>query len=104
WIEPMTVATAPLSYFSTRRGALGRVAAFVALVAGLAIGPACAEEIPARYKGSGGVVRLPTNENATQVWHLAAMRKYQLDKKYGFQLQIVPSATTQMTVNAIQSG
>jgi hypothetical protein len=63
-----------------------------------------ADAVAPRYMGDGGVMRLPANDNSTQVWHLAAMRKYQLDKKHGFTLQIVPAATSQMTANAIQSG
>jgi NitT/TauT family transport system substrate-binding protein len=63
-----------------------------------------ANDVPAHYRGDGGIVRLPANENSTQVWHLAAMRKYKLDKKYGFTLQLVPAATSQMTATAIQSG
>ena len=63
-----------------------------------------AESVPAKYMGDGGVVRLPTNQNATQMWHITAMQKYQLDKKYGFILQIVPAATSAMTATAIQSG
>lgn len=54
--------------------------------------------------GDGGIVRLPTNPNATQMWHITAMQKYKLDKKYGFTLQIVPAATSAMTATAIQSG
>ncbi len=54
--------------------------------------------------GDGGVVRLPTSEDATQVWHLAAIKKYHIDKKYGFTLKLVPAATPQMTATAIQSG
>jgi ABC-type glycerol-3-phosphate transport system substrate-binding protein len=81
-------------------------AASLALVilTGLSVTAPAEADVPARYKGDGGIVRLPTNENSTQVWHLAAMRKYQLDKKYGFELQIVPAATSQMTATAIQSG
>lgn len=60
--------------------------------------------VPARYMGDGGIVRLPTNQNATQMWHITAMQKYKLDKKYGFTLQIVPAATSAMTATAIQSG
>jgi NitT/TauT family transport system substrate-binding protein len=63
-----------------------------------------ADAIPARYMGDGGIVRLPTNANATQMWHLTAMQKYKLDKKYGFTLEIVPAATSQATAMAIQSG
>ncbi|MCD6074007.1 MAG: hypothetical protein K0Q70_890 [Rhodospirillales bacterium] len=76
----------------------------MALAAVGAMGASAEAEVPARYKGDGSAVRLPTNENSTQVWHLAAMKKYQLDKKYGFELQIVPAATSQMTATAIQSG
>jgi NitT/TauT family transport system substrate-binding protein len=79
---------------------------FLAIVAASVVfaGLPARADVPARVEGDGGIVRLPTNQNATQVWHLAAMEKYHLDTKYGFHLQIVPSATTQMTANAIESG
>ena len=81
-------------------------AKFLAIVisaALLANAPARGGE-PAPVMGDGGVIKLPTNQNATQVWNLAAMAKYHLDEKHGFHLQIVPAATTQMTAHAIQAG
>jgi NitT/TauT family transport system substrate-binding protein len=74
------------------------------LFAGLGSNHVEAGDVPARYMGDGGIVRLPTNANATQMWHITAMQKYQLDKKYGFILQIVPAATSLATATAIQSG
>lgn len=86
------------------RHRIPRTAGALALFVAIAAGGVAHAEIPARYKGDGGVVRLPANDNSTQVWHLAAMRKYQLDQKYGFQLKIVPAATPQMTATIVQSG
>lgn len=79
---------------------------FMALVAAVLLFAAqfARADGPPPAMGDGGTVRLPTNANATQIWHLATMQKYHLDAKHGFHLQIVPSATTQMTANAIQSG
>jgi NitT/TauT family transport system substrate-binding protein len=54
--------------------------------------------------GDGGIVRLPTNPNSTQSWHLYALQQLGLDRQHGFELQLVPAATTQATANALQSG
>jgi NitT/TauT family transport system substrate-binding protein len=65
---------------------------------------AAGAEIPARYKGDGSVVRMPTNPAGTSGWLLAVIRQQQLDKKYGFQLEVISAATTQMMATALQSG
>ena len=77
--------------------------AILSALSALACAPAQAEDA-APIMGDGSVMRLPSNQNATEVWHLAAMEKYHLDKKHGFTLQIVPSATTPMKANIMQSG
>ena len=81
------------------------LAALAVIAAASSIGSIAVEaaEVPSHYQGDGGVLRLPTNANSTQLWHLAAIEKYRLDKKYGFELQLVPAATRQMTITAIES-
>ena len=76
----------------------------LAITASLAPCVATAQMQTTPPRGDGGVIRLPTNQNSTQAWHLYALQKFQLDRKYGFELQIVPSATTQTTATVIQSG
>src|SRR5262249_43497053 len=76
----------------------------VSILTTAAVMPPALAQVPPQYMGDGSVLRLPTNDSSTQVWHLAAIRKHQLDKKYGFQLQIVPAATSQMAATIIQSG
>lgn len=78
--------------------------AVFALIAAVAFGAAVARaEVPDRYKGDGGVLKMPTNTAGTSGWILAVIRKHQLDKKHGFQLDVLPVATTQMASNALQS-
>jgi NitT/TauT family transport system substrate-binding protein len=59
---------------------------------------------PATIKGDGGTVRLVDNPYSTQSYARIVMQKFRLDKKYGFNLQIVPSGNTAASISAIQSG
>jgi NitT/TauT family transport system substrate-binding protein len=59
---------------------------------------------PAGIKGDGGTVRLVDNPYSTQSYARMVMQKFQLDKKYGFDLQIIPSGNTAASISAIQSG
>jgi NitT/TauT family transport system substrate-binding protein len=63
-----------------------------------------AESRASEIKGDGGKVRLLYNEPGTNSFPPFVIKKFALDKKYGFELQPIPAATPQATVNAIQSG
>ena len=54
--------------------------------------------------GDGGVVRLVSNPVGTNSWPVYVMKKYELDKKHGFTLQLVPAANNSFEVSAIVSG
>jgi ABC-type nitrate/sulfonate/bicarbonate transport system substrate-binding protein len=77
----------------------GRVGAEV--VAQAAAKPAVAGSA---VKGDGGKIRLLFNQPGTNSFPPFVIRKFQLDKKYGFELQPVPTATTQTMTVAMQSG
>jgi NitT/TauT family transport system substrate-binding protein len=86
-----------------------RLLSIAALVAGLALvslhdARAQSPATAATIKGNGGKVRVLDNAFGTQAWPRYAIQKYQLDKKYGFELQIIPANTTQAQITAIQSG
>ena len=73
------------------------------LVLGLASSaPAFAEGKVAM--GDGGKVRLLYNETGTNSFVPFVMKKFELDKKYGFELQTIPMATTPAGITAIQGG
>ncbi len=78
----------------------------LALLCLVAVIPAAkADDIPQPgYKGDGGRVRLLTNPAGTNSFIPFVMRKYKLDAKYGFELQVVPAANPQAMITAIQSG
>ena len=55
-------------------------------------------------KGDGGKVRLLYNEPGTNSFPPFVIKKFALDKKYGFELQPIPVSTSQATANALQAG
>lgn len=55
-------------------------------------------------KGDGGAIRLMVNMAGTQSYPPYVMDKLGLEKKYGFVLKTLPSATTQTTTTGFQSG
>lgn len=70
-----------------------------------AIAPANAQEsVPAAYKGDGGKVRLLANPAGTNSFIPFVMKKYKLDAKYGFELQVVPAVNPQAMLTAVQAG
>ncbi|HEX9465413.1 MAG TPA: ABC transporter substrate-binding protein [Alphaproteobacteria bacterium] len=79
------------------------VAAAPPLAAQTTIGPVSADEV-ARYQGDGGVLRLLDNPAGTNAFARYTMQKFRLDKKYGFEMQIVQVGSTQAAVTAIQAG
>jgi NitT/TauT family transport system substrate-binding protein len=95
-----------------RRGSLARLVLMVAT-----LGSACvmahpgesaeplsqSASVPA-VKGDGGPLRLLINPSGSQSFPGLTIKKYGLDRKYGFDLQTVPAATTQAAIVAIQSG
>ncbi len=68
--------------------------------AGLPGGLAAAESV----QGDGGKVRLLHSPSGTNSFPPFVIRKFGLDKKYGFELQPVLQATTQTGITAIQAG
>src|SRR5262249_22367677 len=54
--------------------------------------------------GDGGAVRLLVNMAGTQSFPPFVIKTEGLDKKHGFVLETVPSATTQTTTTGLQSG
>ena len=70
-----------------------------------AIAPANAQEsAPAAYKGDGGKIRLLANPAGTNSFIPFVMKKYKLDAKYGFELQVVPAVNPQAMLTAVQAG
>jgi hypothetical protein len=66
--------------------------------------PATATPAAPAIKGDGGTIRLVDNPYSTQSYARIVMQKFQLDKKYGFNLQIIPGGNTAASISAIQSG
>ena len=58
----------------------------------------------ATVKGDGAKIRLLFNQPGTNSFPPFVIRKFQLDKKYGFELVPIPTATTQTMTTALQSG
>jgi NitT/TauT family transport system substrate-binding protein len=91
---------------------LGFIAAIAALVAVALVpraGGAELAQVPAVAaalvpKGDGGKVRLLYSEFGTNSYVPFIMKKFALDRKYGFELQTIPAATTQARLTALQSG
>jgi NitT/TauT family transport system substrate-binding protein len=63
-------------------------------------------DLPAQAEimGDGGKVRLLYSLSGTNSFPPFVIKKFGLDKKYGFELQGVPQATTQAGITAIQAG
>jgi NitT/TauT family transport system substrate-binding protein len=80
----------------------------VAFLALLGVGATAAQAdenlAQAPIKGDGGTIRLMVNMAGTQSFPPFVIQKSGLDKKYGFVLQTIPSATTQTTTTGFQSG
>lgn len=81
----------------TRRMAM---AAAFAAGAFLASGPASAQT----PKGDGGTIRLMSNPVGTQSYPPFVIKKFGLDKKYGFNLEVIPFTNPQAAIAALQSG
>ena len=58
----------------------------------------------ASVQGDGGEIRIVINQTGTQCFPTMMVQKFGLDRKHGFELQIMTSANTQAEVIAIQSG
>lgn len=79
------------------------IAAAPPAAAGTAMTPVSAAEVE-KYQGDGGVLRLLDNPAGTNAFARYTIQKFRLDKKYGFEMQIVPAGSTQAAVTAIQAG
>lgn len=66
-------------------------------------GAVLAQEKP-KVMGDGGKVRLLYNETGTNSFVPFVIKKFALDKKHGFELQPIPTATTPTGITAIQGG
>ncbi|MCO5160966.1 MAG: ABC transporter substrate-binding protein [Mesorhizobium sp.] len=53
--------------------------------------------------GDGGTVRLMSNPVGTQSYPPFVIKKFELDKKYGFTLEVIPFTNPQASVAALQS-
>ena len=60
------------------------------------------DTVPVR--GDGGKIRVLINPSGSQSFPAVLVQKFALDKKYGFTVEIIPSASTQAEVIGIQSG
>jgi hypothetical protein len=58
----------------------------------------------AEIRGDGGKIRLLYMPSGTNAFLPFVIQKLGLDRKYGFELQAVPQATTQAGITAIQAG
>jgi len=70
--------------------------------------PSLAAENPlpvaSNYQGDGGVVRIANQGAGTNAFAVFTMQKFKLDKKYGFELQVIPVGNSQAAMTAVQSG
>jgi NitT/TauT family transport system substrate-binding protein len=84
-----------------RQHSITRAATFavIGLMLAVVVQPSRAEII-----GDGGKIRLLYSPSGTNSFPPFVIRKLGLDKKYGFELQTVPQATTQTGITAIQAG
>ena len=71
---------------------------------GLTLGAESPSKPEAVIKGDGGTIRLLVNPSGSQSFPGFVIKRYGLDKKYGFDLQTIPAQTAQSAVVAIQSG
>jgi NitT/TauT family transport system substrate-binding protein len=76
----------------------------VAQTPGLTLGAESPAKPDAVIKGDGGAIRLLVNPSGSQSFPGFMIKRYGLDKKYGFDLQTIPAQTAQSAVVAIQSG
>lgn len=79
-----------------------RALIFVLALAGLlSSGASYADDKPSVI-GDGTAVRLLYNETGTNSFVPFVIKKFSLDKKYGFELQPIPTTTTPAAITAIQ--
>ena len=71
---------------------------------GLTLGAESPSKPEAVIKGDGGTICLLVNPSGSQSFPGFVIKRYGLDKKYGFDLQTIPAQTAQSAVVAIQSG
>jgi NitT/TauT family transport system substrate-binding protein len=84
-----------------------RIAIAAVLTALLLSAPARAQVSPedvAKYQGDGTKLRLMDNPLGTNSFARYAIQKYQLAKKYNFDLEIIPYTSTPAQVGILQSG
>src|SRR6267154_2470334 len=77
---------------------------YVALLAAALSLALPAASIADEIKGDGGKVRLLYNEPGTNSFPPFVMKKFALDKKYGFELVPIAASTSQAVANALQAG
>jgi NitT/TauT family transport system substrate-binding protein len=88
------------------------VAGLILTMAVMVAAPARAEEqvaqasppTAANYQGDGGVLRMTNNPAGTNAFAVFVMQKFGLDKKYGFQMQVISTGTASAAATAIQAG
>ena len=52
--------------------------------------------------GDGGTIRLMSNPSGTQSYPPFVMKNFELDKKYGFNLEVIPFTNAQAAIAAVQ--
>jgi NitT/TauT family transport system substrate-binding protein len=83
---------------------VGPTRLLVFLTVGPSPPPGGAPHDPAAYQGDGGVLRLTNNAAGTNAFAVHTMQKFRLDKKYGFELQVVPVGNAKAAMTALQAG
>jgi NitT/TauT family transport system substrate-binding protein len=78
--------------------------AFAGALAAAAPSIAADDPAVAKFQGDGGVLRLTNQGAGTNAFAVFAMQKFKLDKKYGFEMQIIPAGNSQAAMTAVQSG
>jgi NitT/TauT family transport system substrate-binding protein len=79
-------------------------ALLVSLIVLASPAPSIAADDPSAYQGDGGVVRLTNQGAGTNAFAVYTMQKFKLDKKYGFELQVIPVGNAKAAMTALQSG
>lgn len=77
-----------------------RLAMAAAIMAGAFLATGASAEAP---KGDGGTIRLMSNPVGTQSYPPFVIKKFGLDKKYGFNLEVIPFTNPQASIAALQS-
>jgi NitT/TauT family transport system substrate-binding protein len=87
-----------------RKQVLSRLMGTTAMLFATLLGPLTASAQPAPGKGDGGTIRIMISPAGTMGIPTAVMKKFELDKKHGFNLEVVPYSDMKGATAAIQGG